>query len=169
VPGLTTLTLKQIPVHFSNPDLIFRGGFPLSRFGQGAFQEATKAVYQSVTGHPLYTHTHGKPSLSTYRFAENMLRDLGSDLSSVYMIGDNPVRASLTAKHSVTVGRRVTLRARIRPTNTLRKDVAGRPSFSRQACTIRSTASQRMRLPPSRRTSWPACSGPSHEKASPSS
>jgi ribonucleotide monophosphatase NagD (HAD superfamily) len=70
-------------VHWSNPDLIFKGGFSLPRFGQGALQEATAAVYKAITGHPLYSKTHGKPSLSTYRFAEKMLVDLGSDLSSV--------------------------------------------------------------------------------------
>lgn len=44
---------KQIPVHFSNPDLLWGNEFSVSRFGQGALQESMAAVYKKITGHEL--------------------------------------------------------------------------------------------------------------------
>lgn len=44
---------KQIPVHFSNPDLLWGNEFSVSRFGQGALQESIAAVYKTITGYEL--------------------------------------------------------------------------------------------------------------------
>ena len=41
---------NQITIHYSNPDLIWGNGFPVSRFGAGAFQIATAALYKELTG-----------------------------------------------------------------------------------------------------------------------
>lgn len=89
---------KQIPVHFSNPDLLWGNEFSVSRFGQGALQESMAAVYKKITGHELqrsvlialfflspfetanltralYTirETGGKPSRATYDYAASLL------------------------------------------------------------------------------------------------
>lgn len=41
--------IKSIPIHYSNPDLLWGNEFPVSRFGAGAFQIATAALYQKVS------------------------------------------------------------------------------------------------------------------------
>ncbi|GAA5991001.1 hypothetical protein JCM5350_002006 [Sporobolomyces pararoseus] len=106
---------RQLPVHFSQPDLLWGNEFPQSRFGQGALQESMAAVYKFTTGHELQRTTGGKPTRATYEYAASLLRsqienlqtgspiDLhgtsssgsGRDLKDVYkgrvyMVGDNP-------------------------------------------------------------------------------
>jgi len=44
---------RQIPLHFSNPDLLWGNEFSQARFGQGALQESIAAVYKRTTGHEL--------------------------------------------------------------------------------------------------------------------
>ena len=44
---------KQLPVYFSNPDLLWSNDYPQTRFGQGAFQESMAAVYRRTTGYEL--------------------------------------------------------------------------------------------------------------------
>ena len=100
---------RQLPVFFSNPDLLWQNDFPQPRFGQGALQEAAAAIYQLTTGHELQRSTGGKPSRATYEYASNLLNlaveadaagrpgqvDMNATATSsfggkVYMIGDNP-------------------------------------------------------------------------------
>ncbi|GJN92455.1 hypothetical protein Rhopal_005485-T1 [Rhodotorula paludigena] len=98
---------RQIPVHFSNPDLLWGNEFSQARFGQGALQESIAAVYKLVTGHELQRTTGGKPTRATYDYAASLLaqqytadspasinlRPTGPAPSlpgRVYMVGDNP-------------------------------------------------------------------------------
>ncbi|GAA5823187.1 hypothetical protein JCM11251_007515 [Rhodosporidiobolus azoricus] len=103
---------KQIPVHFSNPDLLWGNEFSQPRFGQGALQESMAAVYKLTTGHELQRHTGGKPTRATYEYASHLLNSaIDSSVSGapinlhgpsssggkvpkyegrVYMVGDNP-------------------------------------------------------------------------------
>ena len=96
----------QPPLYFSNADLLWAAGYHLPRLGQGGFREAFEGVWEAVTGGPqegvhLLKTVIGKPFKETYDFAENRLiqnRDHLFDgmvqkvpLSTVYMVGDNPV------------------------------------------------------------------------------
>lgn len=113
---------QQIPIFFSNPDLLWvrpscPGVFPLPadlhrqgndypepRFGQGAFQEAFRAVWKRTTGRELaHVTTGGKPTELTYRYAERLLLEQANHpeilpsgsqrvqkLGCTFMLGDNP-------------------------------------------------------------------------------
>ncbi|GAA5986125.1 hypothetical protein JCM10908_006420 [Rhodotorula pacifica] len=100
---------KQIPVHFSNPDLLWGNEFSVSRFGQGALQESMAAVYKLTTGYELQRETGGKPTQATYDYASSLLASqiehyasgtpinlhpspskVGRVPGRVYMLGDNP-------------------------------------------------------------------------------
>lgn len=52
---------QQMPVFFSNPDLLWGNDWSEPRFGQGAFQEAFRAVWKRTTGQELVAETGGKP------------------------------------------------------------------------------------------------------------
>lgn len=39
-----------VPVHFSNPDLLWATDYPAPRFGQGAFAAALRELHQQVLG-----------------------------------------------------------------------------------------------------------------------
>ncbi|KAI1452207.1 putative HAD superfamily hydrolase [Annulohypoxylon moriforme] len=93
----------QPHLFFSNPDLFWSAGYPLPRFGQGAFQAALAGVWDEVTGGKaeLERTVIGKPYARTYGFAERVLnahraKMLGESpeklepLRRVYMVGDNP-------------------------------------------------------------------------------
>lgn len=43
----------QMPIFFSNPDLLWGNDYSEPRYGQGAFQEAFKAVWQRTSGQKL--------------------------------------------------------------------------------------------------------------------
>ena len=48
--------------------------YPEPRFGQGAFQEAFRAVWKRTTGRELaHVTTGGKPTKLTYEYAERLL------------------------------------------------------------------------------------------------
>ncbi|GAA5876931.1 hypothetical protein JCM8547_006313 [Rhodosporidiobolus lusitaniae] len=100
---------KQLPVHFSNPDLLWGNEFSQPRFGQGALQESMAAVHKLTTGYELHRETGGKPTRATYEYASNLLNSAiasaatGSPVDlhgtgdkapkfegKVYMVGDNP-------------------------------------------------------------------------------
>ena len=90
----------QPELFFSNADLFWATGYPLPRFGQGAFQAAVAGVWRRVTrGEAELRRTAiGKPYAATYAYAERVLdahrRSLApppaGPLRSVYMVGDNP-------------------------------------------------------------------------------
>lgn len=106
----------QPELYFSNPDLFWAASYHLPRLGQGGFQAALEGVFDAVTGGPangvrLRKQLFGKPTQSTFAFAESRLRAHASFLSqiqpqpqqhqqqggesddslrNVYMVGDNP-------------------------------------------------------------------------------
>lgn len=94
----------QPPLYFSNPDLWWAASYHLPRLGQGGFREALEGTWAVITGGPskgveLKKTVIGKPSHTTYEFAERQLlrnrtrffgeKDHGP-LRRVYMVGDNP-------------------------------------------------------------------------------
>lgn len=95
-----------IPVHFSNPDVLWKAQHPFPRFGQGAFKIALKALYTTRLRSlrvPEETHDErvansfrqwGKPTDATFRFLEERLKgvapiEAGTE-THYYMVGDNP-------------------------------------------------------------------------------
>ncbi|KAL9579612.1 MAG: hypothetical protein Q9212_005016, partial [Teloschistes hypoglaucus] len=91
-------TQKQIPLHFSNPDILYAATHHLPRMGQGAFLASFLGAWNAVTDTTtsLEYKTIGKPSQTTFEFAEHRLRQhlpktgREAELKKVYMIGDNP-------------------------------------------------------------------------------
>ncbi|KAI4118751.1 MAG: hypothetical protein LQ345_001270 [Seirophora villosa] len=99
---------QQPPLYFSNPDLLWSSRHHHPRLGQGAFLASFLGVWAAVApaNRPLNYTTIGKPSQSTFAFAETrllehrrqQLLDLSSSSSAkpenrlrkVYMVGDNP-------------------------------------------------------------------------------
>ncbi|GAA5912181.1 hypothetical protein JCM5296_007503, partial [Sporobolomyces johnsonii] len=99
---------RQLPVHFSNPDLLWGNDFSQARFGQGALQESMAAVYKMTTGYELQRTTGGKPTLATYEYCSKLLYSAIEHAATgqpidlhakgepakyegrVYMVGDNP-------------------------------------------------------------------------------
>ncbi|KAI4188299.1 MAG: hypothetical protein LQ346_005341 [Caloplaca aetnensis] len=108
----------QTPLYFSNPDLLFASSHPHPRLGQGAFIASFLGVWDAVTAGkrpPLQYTVIGKPSQSTFEFAEKRLLEHraelvrksraaargvkdgeleaegeGKGIRKVYMVGDNP-------------------------------------------------------------------------------
>lgn len=95
---------NQPKLFFSNPDFEWATEHNQPRFAQGAFREALKGVWEHATRKlaALEYHVVGKPTQTTYQYAEKVLRgyeDPSLDISThglprevrtVYMIGDNP-------------------------------------------------------------------------------
>lgn len=98
----------NIPIFFSNPDLLWKTQYPFGRFGQGAFRLALESLYVARLGSlgaspEVVTRKldnwvqYGKPELTQYDF---VLRKLAAqmkahggprrEVSHFYMIGDNP-------------------------------------------------------------------------------
>ncbi|KAL8653716.1 MAG: hypothetical protein Q9210_001945, partial [Variospora velana] len=102
----------QPPLYFSNPDLLWSSRHHSPRLGQGAFIASFLGVWAAAVApkhRPLEYTTIGKPSHSTFAFAEQRLLEHRQNLLSspqsapsspppkpkknlrkVYMIGDNP-------------------------------------------------------------------------------
>ncbi len=100
-----------VPVHFSNPDILWKAQHPFPRFGQGAFKIALRELYRTRLHSlrvPDETHDElvagsftqwGKPTAQTFRFLEERLRTLAASGAAplnagtaqrFYMVGDNP-------------------------------------------------------------------------------
>jgi len=83
--------VKHIPIYCTNNDLVYAGKFPLPRITFGAFNECLKHLYKIIYKKSLEIQHYGKPFEVTYRYAETHLKELaGTELSNIYMIGDNP-------------------------------------------------------------------------------
>ncbi|KAI5927030.1 HAD-like domain-containing protein [Camillea tinctor] len=96
----------QPALFFSNPDVEWVTPYAFPRLAQGAFREALKAIWAHDTdGRAELQYTlYGKPSTTTYEYAEQALLDYhgsmskeeeeeansGKEIRTVYMIGDNP-------------------------------------------------------------------------------
>jgi len=107
----TPLTLEYdahappMPIHFSNPDVLWKSEHPFPRFGQGAFKLALRALYterlrflrvpsETIDERIAAFKQWGKPTESTFRFLEDRLRTLipidNVTAERFYMVGDNP-------------------------------------------------------------------------------
>jgi HAD superfamily hydrolase (TIGR01456 family) len=100
-------SVPPVPVHFSNPDVLWKAQHPYARFGQGAFKIALRALYKTRLRSlrvPEEMHDDmlassfrqwGKPTDATFRFLEERLRDYcppagDGRVERFYMVGDNP-------------------------------------------------------------------------------
>ncbi|KAI9031695.1 HAD-like domain-containing protein [Phycomyces nitens] len=89
-------TSQQIPLYFSNNDIIWSTDFPAPRLGQGSFKVALEQLYETLTDQKLRSTSFGKPHGTTYAYAEHVIKNLApggcSDESKprVYAVGDNP-------------------------------------------------------------------------------
>ena len=95
-----------MPIHFSNPDVLWKSEHPFPRFGQGAFKLALRALYterlrflrvpsEAIDERIAVFKQWGKPTEATFRFLEERLRELSPKPGEVsnerfYMVGDNP-------------------------------------------------------------------------------
>ncbi|XP_037535641.1 haloacid dehalogenase-like hydrolase domain-containing 5 [Nematolebias whitei] len=83
---------NQLPILACNLDLLWMADAPSPRFGHGMFLLCLESVYKKLTGRELqYEALLGKPSLQTYQYAEQLLRQQNHNrkLSTIYAIGDN--------------------------------------------------------------------------------
>ncbi|KAI2625842.1 HAD-superfamily hydrolase [Hypoxylon sp. NC1633] len=88
----------QPKLFFCNPDFEWSTEHEHPRFAQGAFREALKGIWSHTTsGRAELDYTVvGKPTVATYLYGEQVLRDHNEKthrwrkITTVYMIGDNP-------------------------------------------------------------------------------
>ncbi|PWA13878.1 hypothetical protein CCH79_00019186 [Gambusia affinis] len=77
----------QMPVLACNMDLLWMAEAPSPRFGHGMFLLCLESIYRKLTGRRLeYEAVLGKPSLLTYQYAEQLLRQQNQNhkLSTIY-------------------------------------------------------------------------------------
>nr|XP_044993039.1 haloacid dehalogenase-like hydrolase domain-containing 5 [Jaculus jaculus] len=96
--GLATAPYPHLPVLACNMDLLWMAEAKMPRFGHGTFLLCLEAIYRKVTGKELrYEGLMGKPSILTYQYAEDLIRQQaerrgwGSPIRKLYAIGDNPM------------------------------------------------------------------------------
>merc|ERR1711881_195633 len=104
MPGNYPRVIKQIPVYPVSMDLTFQGKAAMGRFGHGAFLHCLESLYQKFTGDELlYTQSFGKPSVNSYWYSLDKLKELypQSNIAKLYGIGDNPKSdiAGINAMH----------------------------------------------------------------------
>uniref|UniRef100_A0A3B4FVM1 Haloacid dehalogenase-like hydrolase domain-containing 5 n=1 Tax=Pundamilia nyererei TaxID=303518 RepID=A0A3B4FVM1_9CICH len=90
--GYDTQLSPQLPVLACNTDLLWMAEAPSPRFGHGMFLLCLESVYRKLTGRELeYKALLGKPSLVTYQYAEQVLRQQNCNrrLNTIYAVGDN--------------------------------------------------------------------------------
>ncbi|XP_007639260.2 haloacid dehalogenase-like hydrolase domain-containing 5 isoform X2 [Cricetulus griseus] len=96
--GLETAPYPHLPVLASNMDLLWMAEAKMPRFGHGTFLLCLETIYRKVTGKELkYEGMTGKPSILTYQYAEDIIRQQAerwgwsAPIRKLYAIGDNPV------------------------------------------------------------------------------
>uniref|UniRef100_A0A8I6A520 Haloacid dehalogenase-like hydrolase domain-containing 5 n=1 Tax=Rattus norvegicus TaxID=10116 RepID=A0A8I6A520_RAT len=96
--GLATAPYPHLPVLASNMDLLWMAEASMPRFGHGTFLLCLETIYRKITGHELkYEGLMGKPSILTYRYAEEVIRQQAerrgwaAPIRKLYAIGDNPM------------------------------------------------------------------------------
>ncbi|XP_008400681.1 cat eye syndrome critical region protein 5-like isoform X2 [Poecilia reticulata] len=80
----------QMPILACNMDLLWMAEAPSPRFGHGMFLLCLESIYRKLTGRRLeYEAVLGKPSLLTYQYAEQLLRQQNQNhkLSTIYAVG----------------------------------------------------------------------------------
>ncbi|XP_037370511.1 haloacid dehalogenase-like hydrolase domain-containing 5 isoform X1 [Talpa occidentalis] len=96
--GLATAPYPHLPVLASNMDLLWMAEAKMPRFGHGTFLLCLEAIYRKVTGKELrYEGLMGKPSVLTYQYAEDLIRQQAerrgwaAPIQKLYAVGDNPM------------------------------------------------------------------------------
>ncbi|KFO30592.1 Cat eye syndrome critical region protein 5 like protein [Fukomys damarensis] len=96
--GLATAPYPHLPVLASNMDLLWMAEAKMPRFGHGTFLLCLEAIYRKMTGKELrYEGLMGKPSLLTYQYAEELIRQQAerrgwtTPIQKLYAVGDNPM------------------------------------------------------------------------------
>ncbi|AAS54787.2 AGR297Cp [Eremothecium gossypii ATCC 10895] len=88
--------IPAVPIYFSNNDLLWSNGYPVNRFGQGAFRMLIERLYGELNaGYSLAHTTYGKPNRIAYDYAARVLGawsglQTAQPPATVYMVGDNP-------------------------------------------------------------------------------
>lgn len=99
-PGtrLATVPYPHLPVLASNMDLLWMAEAKMPRFGHGTFLLCLESIYRKVTGKELrYKGLMGKPSILTYQYAEELIRQQAerrgwaAPIQKLYAVGDNPM------------------------------------------------------------------------------
>lgn len=73
--GTESKTYDQGPkIYFAHSDFIWATDYSLSRYGMGALQVTTAALYREHTGKELKVIRFGKPQPGTFKYAEKVLR-----------------------------------------------------------------------------------------------
>lgn len=90
-------TKNQLPIYFSQGDLLCPTEHPTPRMSQGTFRIALEAIYKALTGAELERVVYGKPELATYKYADEIMTSWMETIhgeeklpKNIYMIGDNP-------------------------------------------------------------------------------
>ncbi|XP_036092232.1 haloacid dehalogenase-like hydrolase domain-containing 5 isoform X2 [Rousettus aegyptiacus] len=96
--GLATAPYPHLPVLASNMDLLWMAEAKMPRFGHGTFLLCLETIYRKVTGNELrYEGLMGKPSILTYQYAEDLIRQQAerrgwaAPIQKLYAVGDNPM------------------------------------------------------------------------------
>ncbi|XP_047407213.1 haloacid dehalogenase-like hydrolase domain-containing 5 [Sciurus carolinensis] len=96
--GLATAPYPHLPVLASNMDLLWMAEAKMPRFGHGTFLLCLETIYRKVTGKELrYEGLMGKPSILTYQYAEDLIRQQAerrgwaAPIQKLYAVGDNPM------------------------------------------------------------------------------
>lgn len=73
--GTQSKTYDQGPqIYFAHSDFIWATDYNLSRYGMGALQVTTAALYREHTGKELKVNRFGKPQPGTFKYAEKILK-----------------------------------------------------------------------------------------------
>ncbi|KAM5250369.1 haloacid dehalogenase-like hydrolase domain-containing 5 isoform 2-T2 [Hipposideros larvatus] len=96
--GLAMAPYPHLPVLASNMDLLWMAEAKMPRFGHGTFLLCLETIYRKVTGRELrYEGLMGKPSILTYQYAEDLIRQQAerrgwvAPIQKLYAVGDNPM------------------------------------------------------------------------------
>ncbi|EEP80662.1 conserved hypothetical protein [Uncinocarpus reesii 1704] len=88
---------NQLPIYFSQGDLLMPTEHGVPRLTQGLFRISIEAMYKSLTGGDLERVVYGKPELATYKFADEVMKQWMKEIhnehvlpKNIYMVGDNP-------------------------------------------------------------------------------
>ncbi|XP_068950414.1 haloacid dehalogenase-like hydrolase domain-containing 5 isoform X2 [Petaurus breviceps papuanus] len=96
--GLAAVPYPHLPILISNMDLLWMAEAKMPRFGHGTFLLCLESIYRKITGKELkYAGLVGKPNITTYQYAESLIRKQAETRSwrapirRLYAVGDNPV------------------------------------------------------------------------------
>ncbi|XP_020040395.1 haloacid dehalogenase-like hydrolase domain-containing 5 [Castor canadensis] len=96
--GLAMAPYPHLPVLASNMDLLWMAEAKMPRFGHGTFLLCLETIYRKLTGKELrYEGLMGKPSILTYQYAEDLIRQQAerrgwaAPIRKLYAVGDNPM------------------------------------------------------------------------------